>query len=452
MRKFIIEDKQDIAPFNEPARELRILNKPLWLAQRDALAAYCETEVPIGSLEEIPADTGEIIVHRDNLYFDEPFVNNFIERARRTHRPCRAAFDVNDKAFMAYSLPLTKNFKAVARRDEQGRTVKDARGKEVIGHYEMDLWYFPKGYQANEPITPLIVSSDAAEAGYYSVPDYMSNRGDLVHYLTKRSMLSIENWVHIFYANIIMGIFSIGHRYEHKVETRNFYRLKVLWKSLVEQTQLLSCSELVQIGEGSSIDPSAVIQGPTVIGKNCTIGPGAVIGNCLIGDNVNIAQGCQLMLSVVSDGSFLPFRSSLFMTVLMENSIVAQNTCLQMCVIGRNSFIGAGSTFTDFNLLPTPLKVEAMDGNLEKVGQVVLGGCVGHNCRLGSGLVIYPARMIESDVILFASPTRRVIKKNISYEESDHHELRPEIARLHKQKYPRRHEEVGEAAYLEDWS
>jgi len=35
-----------------------------------------------------------------------------------------------------------------------------------------------------------------------------------------------------------------------------------------------------------------------------------------------------------------------------DNSMVAQNTCLQMCVIGRNTFIGAGSTFTDFNLLP----------------------------------------------------------------------------------------------------
>ncbi len=115
------------------------------------------------------------------------------------------------------------------------------------------------------------------------------------------------------------------------------------------------------------------------------------------------------------------------------------------------STLGAGSTFTDFNLLPTPLKVEASDGKLEKIGQVVMGGCVGHNCRLGSGLVVYPARMIESDVILFASADRRVIRKNISYEESDHHELRPEIARLHKRNYPRRIEEVGEAAYLEDW-
>src|SRR5213075_1056555 len=107
-------------------------------------------------------------------------------------------------------------------------------------------------------------------------------------------------WVHVFFANVILGIFSTGHRYEEKVNTSNWYRLKVLWRSIMEQTQLLSCSELVIVGEGSSIDPSAIIQGPTIIGNNCTIGPGAVIGNCFIGNNVNIAQGCQLMLSVVS--------------------------------------------------------------------------------------------------------------------------------------------------------
>ena len=58
------------------------------------------------------------------------------------------------------------------------------------------------------------------------------------------------------------------------------------------------------------------------------------------------------MLSVVGDGAFLPFRAALFMTTVMENSMIAQNTCLQMCVIGRNTFIGAGSTFTDYNLDP----------------------------------------------------------------------------------------------------
>ena len=101
------------------------------------------------------------------------------------------------------------------------------------------------------------------------------------------------------------------------------------------------------------------------------------------------------MLSVVGDGTFLPFRPSLFMTTIMENGMVAQNTCLQMCVIGRNTFIGAGNTFTDYNLIPSAIR--AMDGNgkLTEANRPVLGGCVGHNCRIGAGMVIFPARTID---------------------------------------------------------
>jgi carbonic anhydrase/acetyltransferase-like protein (isoleucine patch superfamily) len=200
---------------------------------------------------------------------------------------------------------------------------------------------------------------------------------------------------------------------------------------------------MVKIGRNCQIDPTAVIKGPTTIGDNCNIGPGVVIDVSTIGDNVTVSQGCQLLLATVGDGSFLPFRASLFETTLMENAIVAQNTCLQLCVVGRRTFIGAGNTFTDYNLLPAPIRALNADGELKEANAPVLGGCVGHNCRIGSGLVLYPARTIESDVILFASPERRVIDKNIAYEESDHHHTR--AAHLHKRLYPRKGEKVAES-------
>jgi acetyltransferase-like isoleucine patch superfamily enzyme len=126
------------------------------------------------------------------------------------------------------------------------------------------------------------------------------------------------------------------------------------------------------------------------------------------------------------------------MTTIMEHGMVAQNTCLQMCVIGRNTFIGAGNTFTDYNLIPS--KIRAMDGRdkLSDANRPVLGGCVGHNCRIGAGMVIFPARTIESDVVLFASNERRIIDRDIKYEESDHHKLKD--ASKHPRLYPRRGE------------
>jgi len=49
----------------------------------------------------------------------------------------------------------------------------------------------------------------------------------------------------------------------------------------------------VQVGEGTVIDPSAVIIGPTTIGRGCYIGPGAVVDNSVIGDYVNVAQAAS---------------------------------------------------------------------------------------------------------------------------------------------------------------
>jgi carbonic anhydrase/acetyltransferase-like protein (isoleucine patch superfamily) len=240
-----------------------------------------------------------------------------------------------------------------------------------------------------------------------------------VYQVPTKAFCSIEHWVHTITANVVFGVFAEGARLERKVERSAGKQLKMLWRAMLERRQVLSSSDVVHVGQNCSIDPTAVIQGPTYIGDNVSIGPGAVICTSVIGDDVDVMQGSQVLLSVVSDRCYLPFRAALFMTVMMSDSMVAQNTCLQLCSIGRNTFIGAGNTFTDFNLVPKPIKVKRGD-NLEESGMPVLGGCVGHNCFVGSGLVVYPARAIESDVVLVASDQRRVISRNVHYEDSDH--------------------------------
>jgi acetyltransferase-like isoleucine patch superfamily enzyme len=248
-----------------------------------------------------------------------------------------------------------------------------------------------------------------------------------------RGLMAIDSWIHVHLVDVVFGLFARGARFEKRLNEDLLYKVGIISKALYEGRQLLECSALVKIGKNCVIDPRAIIHGPTTIGDNVTINAGAVIENCIIGNNVNISQDVQLMLSVVGDGTFLPFRAALFMTTVMENSMIAQNTCLQMSVVGRNTFIGAGSTFTDFNLLPIPIR--GLDGE-EQLGlsnRPVIGCCVGHNCRIGSGMIVYPARTIESDVVLVATKDRRVIDHDISFKESDHHLLKS--GSLHKSRY-----------------
>ncbi len=413
MRRVILKELSHIAPFNEPARELRVQNKPLWLWQRDILASFVTEEREYEDWAEAykyESEPIESLVHKDNLFFNYELIEAFVGKARDGGRPARLAFRADDPTIAAHVRPLTHSL------------------FEQDGLILADMWYLPQGVAQEQAAEPLIIDSEARERGYYHVPPYMATDfGDLVYQLPRKAFVSVENWVHIFVADILFGTFAQSADVEDRINDDWLYKLKILFISLYEQRQVLACSELVQIGDNANIDPSAVIHGLTMIGDNVTIGAGVVIDNCVIGNNVTISQGCELLLSVVSDGCFLPFRAALFMTTMMENTMVAQNTCLQLCVIGRDSFIGAGTTFTDFNVLGGPLRTLGKYQKVEETDLLVLGGCVGHHCRLGSGLIIYPARTIESDVVLLGGE-RRVVSKAVPFEDSDHHPI--------KDKYP----------------
>jgi carbonic anhydrase/acetyltransferase-like protein (isoleucine patch superfamily) len=425
MLKVILNAPHPITPFNEPARDLRIQNTPLWLHQRNVLSAYTTREVELKPGQRFPQQRDEMIVYRDNLFFDEGYFNTFIALARRKKNACRAAFSADDEAFKEHAMPLSTSYTPAGEL------------------FLADLWYYPQGPVAD--VEPLVIDLQARELGYYHVPTYMADQsGDLTFHVPLRALIAVDSWVHIFIADVVFGLFSRGARFEKRLNEDLAFKLSILWKALYEGTQILECSELVKIGKNCIIDPHAVIHGPTTIGDNVTINAGAVIENCIIGNNVNISQDVQLMLSVVGDGAFLPFRAALFMTTVMENSMIAQNTCLQMCVVGRNTFIGAGSTFTDYNLIPMPIRALDGQGRLNFSNRPVIGSAVGHNCRLGSGLIVYPARTIESDVVLAASRERRVIDRDVRYEDSDHHQLK--AASLHRRLYPR----PGESQ-LESW-
>jgi len=212
MRKIILRDRRKLPPFNEPARELRVLNKPLWLHQGDVFSRYCKQEREVESLEEIPDERTETIVYRDNLFFDQPFIDQFIGEATKSGKACRVAFSLDDKAINHHALQLQ-------------------RGIRREGNYFVaDLWYFPYGVEEN--VRPLVMDMGAKEHGYYRVPSYMSNeKGDLTYWVPLRAFLSIEHWVHLYVANCIFGLFARGARMEHSLENPRV-KLSILLRAM----------------------------------------------------------------------------------------------------------------------------------------------------------------------------------------------------------------------------
>ena len=279
MHRYIIEDTRHVPPFNEPASQLTIGVEPLKIHQENVVAQVFGTQVTLGPTlrgrEDLPQVKGEAVVYRDSLWFDREFLEYFVKNARKTGKACRAAFPANDKAFHTYTVPLTKGFEVAL----------DPTTRSIL--FLCDLWYFPDGFSPE--IAPVVVPSEALEIGFYTVPDVMTmKQGDLTHYAPARSVISVESWVHVYFASIIFTNFARASRLDKQINESVFSKLRLLWDAVIEQKQLLSASSAVKIGKNCDIHPSAIITGPASIGDNCAIGADVTIDTCTIGANVTL--------------------------------------------------------------------------------------------------------------------------------------------------------------------
>lgn len=111
-------------------------------------------------------------------------------------------------------------------------------------------------------------------------------------------------------------------------------------------------SGCICIGNGTNIQDNAVLHEKTTVGKNCTIGHGAIVHGCTVGDNCVIGMG---------------------------------STILNGAVIGDNCIVGAGALVTGkMNapagslILGNPAKVvkeltkEQIEGNLQSAEHYII--------------------------------------------------------------------------------
>src|SRR5512138_1247390 len=230
MLKVILPAPRPITPFNEPARDLRIQNTPLWLHQRNVLTPYTTREFELRPGQPLPQERGEIIVYRDNLFFDQAYISTFIGLAKQKKRPCRAAFSAEEPAFKEHALPLSCAYSPAG------------------GLFLADLWYYPNGPMAD--VEPLVIDLQSKEMGYYHVPTYMADQsGDLTFQVPLKTLIAIDSWVHIFITDVVFGLFSRGARFEKRVNEDLGFKLRLFATALYEGKQLLKCSTVVKVGK-----------------------------------------------------------------------------------------------------------------------------------------------------------------------------------------------------------
>lgn len=124
-------------------------------------------------------------------------------------------------------------------------------------------------------------------------------------------------------------------------------------KPIFENPNMVEIDRSVDIGAKTIIKTSVTLEGKTIIGEECCIGPCATITDCEIGNGVIVGHGAQLKRCVIGNRVKIPHVCYLGDTIIGDESNMGYNVgtsnfdgvAKNQTAIGPRCFIG---TFVDF--------------------------------------------------------------------------------------------------------
>jgi UDP-N-acetylglucosamine diphosphorylase / glucose-1-phosphate thymidylyltransferase / UDP-N-acetylgalactosamine diphosphorylase / glucosamine-1-phosphate N-acetyltransferase / galactosamine-1-phosphate N-acetyltransferase len=136
----------------------------------------------------------------------------------------------------------------------------------------------------------------------------------------------------------------------------------------------------VFIGDGTEIHPSVEIEGPALIGKNCTIGHASLLrGGVIFGDDVHIGHAVEIKHSI-----------------LLNNAIAAHLNYLGDSIIGHNANIAGGAILANYRLDKKPVSMRTADGKFD-TGLEKFGALIGDGSSIGVNAVLNPGTALGKD-------------------------------------------------------
>ena len=167
--------------------------------------------------------------------------------------------------------------------------------------------------------------------------------------------------------------------------------IKAYIKALIEGglEGFTELSEGVYVGKDVKIYPTAVIEGPAIIGSGTEIRPGAFIrGSVITGDNCVIGNSSEIKNSVLLDKVQVPHYNYIGDSIL-----------------GNRAHMGAGSICSN---LKTDGRAVVIHGDEEyETGLRKIGGILADGADIGCGCVLNPGTVIGKGTSVYPKNSLR---------------------------------------------
>jgi len=128
------------------------------------------------------------------------------------------------------------------------------------------------------------------------------------------------------------------------------------------------------IESGVSVDSFCKLKGPVYIGADSKIGTGSLVRNSMLDHGCTIGFSCEVARSYVAANDTFPHYDAILDSV-----------------IGEHTWMGGYVAITNVMLNNKNVRYK-VNGNLVETGLSHFGAVIGHNSKIGAGVVILPGR------------------------------------------------------------
>lgn len=168
-----------------------------------------------------------------------------------------------------------------------------------------------------------------------------------------------------------------------------------IWRAIKFPWHVLDALPFLLEGLQPSIDPTArvhptaVIEGPVVLGPGVNVFPHATVkGPCTVGAGTVIGNGALVRNSSVGDHCVIGYNTEIQASVL-HSHVWTHSTYVGDSVIGRNVSFGAGAVTGNLRLDEGEIQ-SLHKGAKMGTGRTKFGCVIGNDCRIGIHVSINP--------------------------------------------------------------
>lgn len=181
----------------------------------------------------------------------------------------------------------------------------------------------------------------------------------------------------------IAGDIFNGVEYPWEVLGKIHEFISELGKKLSEE-EYAKKGDSIWIAKSAKIAPTAVINGPVIIGKNTEIRHCAYIrGNAIIGEDAVVGNSTEIK------------------NVILFNRVqVPHYNYIGDSILGYKSHFGAGAITSNVKSDKTPVVIK-YNGNSVETGLIKMGAIVGDNVEVGCNSVLNPGTVIGRESVIY---------------------------------------------------